>query len=34
VLRALGLPQPSWFNDPSLAKPSLVLLGIWVIERR
>lgn len=31
VLGALGLPQPLWFNDPQLAKPSLVLLGIWVM---
>ena len=29
VLAALGLPEPLWFNDPSLAKPSLVLLGLW-----
>ncbi|MCG2803028.1 MAG: sugar ABC transporter permease, partial [Cellulomonas sp.] len=31
VLGALGLPQPLWFNDPALAKPSLVLLGVWVM---
>jgi multiple sugar transport system permease protein len=29
VLGALGLPQPLWFNDPALSKPSLVLLGLW-----
>ena len=29
VLGALGLPEPLWFNDPSLSKPSLVLLGLW-----
>lgn len=29
VLGALGLPQPLWFNDPTLSKPSLVLLGLW-----
>ncbi len=28
-LGALGLPQPLWFNDPTLSKPSLVLLGLW-----
>jgi multiple sugar transport system permease protein len=31
VLGALGLPQPLWFNDPNLSKPSLVLLGLWGI---
>ncbi|MFN8168083.1 MAG: sugar ABC transporter permease [Candidatus Nanopelagicales bacterium] len=31
VLGALGLPQPLWFNDPQLSKPSLVLLGLWGI---
>ena len=31
ILGRLGLPQPLWFNDPSLSKPSLVLLGIWGI---
>lgn len=29
ILGALGLPQPLWFNDPSLSKPSLVMLGLW-----
>jgi multiple sugar transport system permease protein len=29
ILGALGLPQPLWFNDPALSKPSLVLLGLW-----
>jgi multiple sugar transport system permease protein len=29
VLGKLGLPQPLWFNDPALSKPSLVLLGLW-----
>jgi multiple sugar transport system permease protein len=28
-LRELGLPQPLWFDSPTWAKPSLVLLGIW-----
>jgi multiple sugar transport system permease protein len=31
ILGALGLPQPLWFNDPALAKPSLVVMGIWVM---
>jgi len=31
VLGALGLPEPLWFNDPNLSKPSLVLLGMWGI---
>lgn len=30
-LGALGLPQPLWFNDPALSKPSLVLLGMWMV---
>ena len=31
VLRALHLPTPLWFNDPAWSKPSLVLLGVWVL---
>jgi multiple sugar transport system permease protein len=31
VLHALGLPEPLWFNDPAWAKPSLVILGVWVM---
>ncbi|GHJ38097.1 carbohydrate ABC transporter permease [Streptomyces sp. TS71-3] len=31
VLRALGVKGPLWFNDPSLAKPSLLLLGVWMM---
>jgi len=31
ILGALGLPQPLWFNDPALSKPSLVMLGLWGI---
>jgi multiple sugar transport system permease protein len=31
VLARLGIHGPLWFNDPHLAKPSLVLLGIWVM---
>jgi multiple sugar transport system permease protein len=31
ILRAIGLPGPLWFSDPALAKPSLVLLGVWVM---
>jgi multiple sugar transport system permease protein len=29
VLALLHLPQPLWFDDPHLAKPSLTLLGMW-----
>lgn len=29
VLGTLHLPQPLWFDDPHLAKPSLTLLGMW-----
>jgi multiple sugar transport system permease protein len=29
VLSFLHLPQPLWFDDPQLAKPSLTLLGMW-----
>jgi multiple sugar transport system permease protein len=31
VLHAVGLPEPLWFNDPAWAKPSLVILGVWVM---
>ena len=31
VLRELGISDPLWFNDPSWAKPSLTLLGLWGI---
>jgi multiple sugar transport system permease protein len=30
VLHAFGIDSPLWFNDPNLAKPSLVILGVWV----
>ena len=29
ILGGLHLPQPLWFDDPQLAKPSLTLLGMW-----
>lgn len=29
VLRAVGLPGPGWFTDPSWAKPALILLYMW-----
>lgn len=29
VLGFLHLPQPLWFDDPHIAKPSLTLLGMW-----
>lgn len=31
ILRFFGVQGPLWFNDPALAKPSLLLLGIWVL---
>jgi multiple sugar transport system permease protein len=29
VLSWIGIQGPLWFNDPNLAKPSLVLLAVW-----
>jgi multiple sugar transport system permease protein len=31
ILRALGLPSPNWFQDPTWALPGLALVGIWGI---
>jgi len=31
ILKVFGIEGPLWFNDPSLSKPSLMLLGIWVM---
>ena len=31
ILGAVGLPQPLWFNSPTWAKPSLLLLGLWAV---
>ncbi|WP_285113633.1 sugar ABC transporter permease [Leifsonia sp. fls2-241-R2A-40a] len=31
VLGWFGIQGPLWFNDPAWSKPSLVLLGIWVM---
>lgn len=31
VLSWFGIQGPLWFNDPAWSKPSLVLLGIWVM---
>lgn len=31
VLSHLGIHGPLWFNDPAWSKPSLVLLGMWVL---
>lgn len=30
-LRLLGIHGPLWFNSPALAKPSLLLLGVWMM---
>jgi multiple sugar transport system permease protein len=31
ILGKLGITGPLWFNDPSWAKPALVLLALWAI---
>jgi len=31
ALKAIGIQGPLWFNDPSWAKPSLAILGVWGI---
>ncbi|GCD96065.1 sugar ABC transporter permease [Embleya hyalina] len=31
LLRKFGIDGPLWFNDPSLSKPSLLLLGVWMM---
>lgn len=31
VLGSIGISAPNWFNDPTWAKPSLVLLSLWGI---
>ena len=31
ILKVFGIQGPLWFNDPAWSKPSLVLLGIWVM---
>jgi multiple sugar transport system permease protein/raffinose/stachyose/melibiose transport system permease protein len=29
ILRAVGLPKQMWLQDPKLALPSLMVLGVW-----
>ncbi len=31
ILNFFGIDGPLWFNDPSWSKPSLLLLGVWVM---
>ncbi|GAA3773779.1 sugar ABC transporter permease [Microbacterium kribbense] len=31
VLKFFGIQGPLWFSDPAWSKPSLVLLGMWVL---
>lgn len=31
ILKWVGIQGPLWFNDPAWSKPSLLLLGIWVM---
>jgi multiple sugar transport system permease protein len=34
VLRALSLPEQTWFRDPTLSKPLFILMGLWSIGGR
>lgn len=29
ILKALGIYQPNWFQDPVYTKPALILMGLW-----
>ena len=31
IIKFFGGQGPLWFNDPALSKPSLLLLGVWVL---
>jgi multiple sugar transport system permease protein len=31
IIKLFGGQGPLWFNDPDLSKPSLLLLGVWVL---
>jgi multiple sugar transport system permease protein len=31
IIKFFGGQGPLWFNDPDLSKPSLLLLGVWVL---
>ena len=31
ILKSIGIQGPLWFNDPAWSKPSLLLLGVWVM---
>jgi multiple sugar transport system permease protein len=31
ILAIFGIQGPLWFNDPAWSKPSLVILGVWVM---
>lgn len=31
ILGLFGIEGPLWFNDPALSKPSLLLLGVWMM---
>ena len=31
LLHYVGIKGPLWFSDPNLSKPSLVILGVWVL---
>lgn len=31
LLISIGLPSPTWLQDPTWAKPAIVLLGLWTV---
>jgi multiple sugar transport system permease protein len=31
LLGAVGLPRPSWLEDPLFTKPAVVLIGLWTV---
>jgi multiple sugar transport system permease protein len=31
ALRALGMPGPSWLNDPAWMKPGIILMMLWTV---
>ena len=31
LLKSIGIDGPLWFSDPAWSKPSLLLLGVWVM---
>jgi len=31
LLGLVGLPQPSWLEDPAFTKPAVILIGLWTV---